>query len=266
MLQSLRAALRRIPGLVRLKRRVTWYMILRRTRGYRLMRVFARLYPQAFFIQIGANDGEQLDHLRHSILKGRWRGIMIEPVPYVFERLRQNYGHLSDRLTLESVAIAPAESRMPFWHLRKAEAGTAELPRWYDALGSFRKDVVLKHKEFIPDIEERLTSTQVPTLSFRSLCEKHGVEAVDLIQMDTEGYDFEIIKLIDFVRYRPVLLIYEHLHLDESTRQVCEAHLREQGYELFSEQMDTWCLDMRAKNERHQKLLQTWNRLALKPS
>lgn len=260
MLQSLRAALRRVPGLVRLKRRIAWHMILRRTRGYRLMRAFVRLYPQAFFIQIGANDGEQLDHLRHSILKGRWRGIMVEPVLYVFERLAQNYGHLNDRLILEPVAIAPEESQMPFWHLRKAEAGT-ELPRWYDALGSFRKDVVLKHKEFIPDIEERLTSTQVPTLSFQSLCEKHEVESVDLIQMDTEGYDFEVIKLIDFERYRPVLLIYEHLHLDESTRQLCEAHLRKHGYELFSEQMDTWCLDMRAVEERHQKLLRTWRQL-----
>ena len=49
----------------------------------------------------------------------------------------------------------------------------------------------------------------VPCLTFDSLVSKHGVTAVDLVQMDTEGYDFEIVKLIDLDRLRPRLIMYE---------------------------------------------------------
>ena len=44
-----------------------------------------------FFIQVGANDGITGDDLRKYILKYQWHGILVEPVPYVFDRLIKNY-------------------------------------------------------------------------------------------------------------------------------------------------------------------------------
>lgn len=238
------------------RRRLAYWQAVRRLKGPRVIRRFCRLYPQAFFIQIGSNDGEQLDHLRQAILNSNWQGVMIEPVPYVFRRLEKNYGGLK-RLRLVNVAIADRNGQMPFWHLRQAGDGES-LPQWYDALGSFRREVVLKHRDMLPDLEERIVCSEVPARTFSSLCDDMAVDQVDLIQMDTEGYDFEIIRNIDFARFRPRLVIYEHHHFDDETRQACESHMQTLGYDFFAEGMDTWCIDTRAADDRHRKLLDYW--------
>lgn len=251
--------LKRVPFLVRLVHKWRYVRGMRRLEGPRLMRRFARLFPEACFVQIGANDGDQLDHLQSAIVSSNWRGLMLEPVPYVFERLKDNYGHLQSRVALRNVAIGPSQGHMPFWHLQQDDA-SEDLPRWYDALGSFRKEVVLKHERYIPDIRQRLICTEVETITFDGLCEQEAVEAIDLIQMDTEGFDFEIIKLIDFDEYRPRLLIYEHHHFNEETKVECEQHMHARGYVLLREAMDTWCLDARARDDRQARLLAYWNR------
>src|SRR5947208_7530018 len=48
---------------------------------------FGDAHPEATFIQIGANEGHELDPLTGPIERRRWTGVMVEPVPYVFERL-----------------------------------------------------------------------------------------------------------------------------------------------------------------------------------
>ncbi|MGH9185268.1 MAG: hypothetical protein ACRD0U_05570, partial [Acidimicrobiales bacterium] len=73
------------------RERVRQRRLARSMAGRRLLRAFAAAYPAAFFIEIGSNDGEQFDHLKPFIRSRSWRGIMIEPVPYVFARLQRNY-------------------------------------------------------------------------------------------------------------------------------------------------------------------------------
>lgn len=258
-MNTLKALLKRVPYLVKVVRGVRYWSYVRRLHGPDIMRLFAQLFPHAIFVQVGSNDGDQLDHLQKAILSHDWHGVMVEPVPYVFGRLKANYGHLQSRVALRNIAIGPVEGATPFWHLRQDDTDE-DLPRWYDALGSFRKDIVLWHERFIPDIKDRLTCTEVNTQTFSGLCEREKIQQIDLVQMDTEGFDYEIIKLIDFERYRPRLLIYEHLHLDETTRRECEQRLLAAGYVLLREGMDTWCLDARDRDERQGRLLAHWRK------
>jgi FkbM family methyltransferase len=209
-----------------------------------LLETFAALRADVFFVQIGANDGEQQDPLRDLVLAHQWEGIMVEPVPYVFERLRANYGHLS-RLTLENCAIGAEDGELPFYHLPTAEDPDRQgLPSWFDGLGSLRKEVVLAHDRFIPDIAERLVETMVPALTFESLRRKHQIDRVDLLLTDTEGYDYEILRQIDFARIRPALIIYESEHLSDRDRAACLEQLHRCGYDTLDYGLDTWCLNV----------------------
>ncbi|MES2489436.1 MAG: FkbM family methyltransferase [Pseudomonadota bacterium] len=229
-----------------------------RFRSPRVVPEFARLYPNAFFIQIGSNDGDQLDPLKDAIRTKNWKGILIEPVPYVFEKLKKRLGS-NPRLTLENIAISKQAGVMPFYHLRNAEEQALDKPpRWYDALGSFSLDVVLKHENLIPDIKERVIVSNVNVTTFDDICRKNNVEKIDLIHIDTEGHDFEILKTIDFPRYRPKLVIYEHHHLNPVDRAAAQEYLRKSGYEVFEEILDTWCLDMSQPNSRERHLRSLW--------
>lgn len=216
--------------------------LLARMAGPRLLRAFGAVYPDAFFVEIGANDGAQYDHLREQIAERSWRGIMVEPVPYVFARLRENYDERAG-IALENAAVADRNGTMPFFHLAQAEPGErAGLPDWYDALGSFSRESVMSHGPQIPDIERRLVTIDVPTITFDSLLAKHGADHVDLVLVDTEGYDFEVLKTIDLARYRPRLVVYEHFNFDPEQREACRRHIRGFGYEVLEEGFDTFCV------------------------
>ena len=58
-----------------------------------------------FFIEIGANDGKMHDFVFKRVNKQHWRGILVEPVGYYFERLKAHYAG-NDHLILENAAIA----------------------------------------------------------------------------------------------------------------------------------------------------------------
>lgn len=252
--------LRRWAGVAR--RRV--HPVGNRTRalaGPALLDVFADLYPDAVFVEIGSNDGEQHDFLRAHILARNWTGVMVEPVPYVFARLLSNYGHV-DRVALENAAIADHDGVMPFFHLAEAsEADRALLPRWYDGIGSLSRGAVLGHAGKISDLERRLTRRDVQCLTFSSLCERHGLGNVDLLLIDTEGYDRELLRHVDFETYRPRLVIYEHFHLSPEDRAASRAELRAQGYSTMEEGFDTFCLRAGTPDE----LARAWSTLRPAP-
>jgi FkbM family methyltransferase len=203
----------------------------------RIVDAFAGAHPRASFVQVGSNDGVKFDPICLQIRTRPWTGIMVEPVPYLFARLEVHYGG-SRRLRLENSAIADHDGTRPFFFLAEAP-GADGLPDWYDALGSFHRDVVLSHRTHIPDIEDRLQVADVPCLTFESLCRKHGVEQIDLVHIDTEGYDYEVIKLIDLDRWRPAVLLYEHKHLSSDDRLACADHLERSGYAALSDDTDT---------------------------
>jgi FkbM family methyltransferase len=225
--------------------------------GPKLLEEFAKTHASARFIEIGAHDGAWRDQLRTFILTRGWKGVMVEPVPYVFDRLRRNYESI-EGVAVENAAISNADGHQPFYQLRQVHDPQREgLPSWYDAIGSLSRDTVLSHADLIPDIAERLVSTEVTCLTFESLCRKHGLDEIDFLMVDTEGHDWEVLQGVDFEEHRPRLLVYEHQHLNEEDRADCRSHLARHGYETREERWDTWCLHSSAD----ERLQRTWRRL-----
>jgi FkbM family methyltransferase len=228
--------------------------------GPRLLRAFADRYPEAVFVEVGSNDGEQHDHLRPFIVSRRWRGVMVEPVPYVFERLRRNYAHL-DRVALANVAVADIDGELPFFHLVEVEDPVAHgLPPWYDGTGSFSRGALLGHVHEIPDVGERIVERRVPSRTLATLCREHGLDHLDLLLIDTEGHDWEILRSVDLEQIHPRLVVYEHFHLGVDDRRACRARMEAAGYATMEEGFDTFCLDLAPADE----LTRAW--AALKPA
>src|SRR5438128_2009992 len=86
------------------------------------------------FIQVGSNNGKTGDPIYKYIKRGGWHGILIEPVPYLFEELKSNYKDVQG-LFFENNAIGLAEGESTFYRLKKNDS--FDLPEWYDQLGSF---------------------------------------------------------------------------------------------------------------------------------
>jgi FkbM family methyltransferase len=188
----------------------------------------ARGRKQVRFVNIGANDGLAGDSLREFIVTRHWSGILVEPVPFVFERLVRAYRGVPGTIC-ENAAIAEVSGTKTFWFVRK----NTTLPPGYDQVGSFDREQVLKHEHgLFPGVSAFLESCEVPCLALPDLLAKHQVQAVDVYVIDTEGYDAEIVKQIDLDRKPPALIVYEHDHVPEADRIACESRLRQAGYEL----------------------------------
>ena len=65
-------------------------------------------------------------------------------------------------MALVNAAVSARDGAVTFFHLRDAsEAERAQLPDWYDGVGSLSRDVVLSHAAQIPDVAERLVEREV---------------------------------------------------------------------------------------------------------
>lgn len=200
-----------------------------------LLNTLSRARRTVTFVQVGSNDADYGDPLREFILRDRWQGVMVEPVPYVFDRLRAKYGNRNE-LALLNVAIADAAGEKDFFYL---EESSDSLPPWYDQLGSFYRENIIKHREQIPDIEQRVRSIPVPCVTLRDLFRQQGVQRLDLFHVDAEGYDYEIIRQLAGTGILPTVVIYEHVHLSDSQREECKHILSGMSYHSFAEGPNT---------------------------
>jgi FkbM family methyltransferase len=182
--------------------------------------------PEVFFLQIGANDGVSGDPIRKYITQFHWRGILVEPLPKVFAKLIENYKS-EPQLLFENAAIAKCDGVAKLYTTNEQGIGSCQ--------ATLNQDILRKRVGYRAPIQE-LT---IPAMSIPTLISKHGIKRVDLAQIDTEGYDFEIIKLIDEAQLRPTVLHFEHVHLSGDERRQCFSFLRARGYRLIKERIDT---------------------------
>lgn len=199
-----------------------------------------------FFIQIGANDGSQGDFLHKYIDAYNLRGLLVEPQTDVFEKLKKTYQEY-EKLTFANVAISEETGVMPFYTVKK-ELHTDE--NYFDvtAISTFDKETFKKTvmKRVPHKIEDRGANidayadvTNIQAISFDELLKKYEVDHIDYLQTDCEGYDYEIIKTIDFKTVAPRAINFESKWLSDEDRMSCEKLLKDNGYSIFRHGNDT---------------------------
>jgi FkbM family methyltransferase len=186
------------------------------------------------FVSIGANDGVKNDHLKLFIDKFEWQGILIEPMPENFTKLQENFRDKKN-LKLENIGIAETEGIMDFYHLKDIRP---EEPDWYDQVGSFDKETFYKNIEVVPSLLDRVGIAKIPASRLDTVLERNGLRSVDLIMIDTEGYDYRILKTIDLSKISPKIIIFEYEWLTNYETKQAITQLTHAGYRTILNGMD----------------------------
>jgi FkbM family methyltransferase len=190
-------------------------------------------------VQIGSNDGISGDPIFHLIKKNKkWKALFVEPVPYLFEKLKSNY-KLAPRFIFENVAINDGSNEVFYWVKEDINQKIPNLPSWYDKLGSFNKEHILKYGDGI--LEPFIVETKVKGLTLKQLLERNKIDKIDLLHIDTEGYDWKILSQLNLDRYFPTIILFEHHHLSESEKEESIMFLKK-DYHLFQFSIDFLCL------------------------
>lgn len=187
-----------------------------------------------FFIQIGANDGKSVDPIYKFATEFGWSGVLVEPLPHVFELLKANYKD-HGKLKLLNAALSEKDGSRTMYTVRIDK----DTFKGAHAYSSFDRSVVARQTRWVPDIASRIEEISVRCISMETLLREAGANQVDLLQIDAEGYDFEILKMIDFARLRPTIICFEHAHLTKAQMNAAAALLRAQGYRMTRDNLDT---------------------------
>lgn len=198
-------------------------------------------------VQIGANDGMINDPLHKYIKRDGWKGVLLEPQEYLYERYLKPLHAYSPGITPICAALGPSDGGATLYTIAFTKL------RWATGLASFDRKTLqssfdngtvankcTKYGITLPDDKNLWISPQtVQIVSTRTLLRNHKIKKIDLLQIDTEGYDYEVIKLFDIDTTTPAAIIYEHHHLSEKDRLECLALLHRHGYQTKQYGADT---------------------------
>jgi len=190
------------------------------------------------FVQVGAHDGEMHDPLRKFILNNNWKGIFIEPQKDMLEKCQNNYQN-KDNLHFVNIAVHPTNSQIILYKV--------ESPKDYSHTGwaSINSD---RFKNTI--YKNNITEELIPAMHLMKVIKNYNINSVDLLQIDTEGFDSEVIKMFDFTSLQPALIQYEHVHISKKERLDTQSSISAYGYYLIEKKNDT--IAIRKENFNYQ--------------
>ena len=186
-----------------------------------------------YFIGIGANDGVTHDPLYPFIRDFGWRGIMVEPIPEAFAALEHNYAGFGG-VTVVNAAIGMEDGTGTIYTVGMS----TENAMMMSLHSSFSRDILLRGKRWHADLERHIIEREVLLMSFPTLLAKANGQAIDVLKIDTEGYDLEILKSVDFSCISPKLILAEHANLSRKDKIKMADILLHHGYRVSMTSLD----------------------------
>lgn len=197
-----------------------------------LVDAFSLLRPGSMFIQIGANDGLTHDPFREAILSRGWYGLLVEPQPEMFAKLRENYAG-NAMLDFENCAIGEKNGTLELW---RATNYTADPRGLATLISSFDRAWVEREVKAYGIASAIVAPLSVPVFTLARFLERRGLHKVDAFFVDTEGHDAIIVQQIfecftaRVLEYLPRVIVYEHS--GETDKAATGSLLAKCGYRL----------------------------------
>lgn len=189
-------------------------------------------------VQIGANDGITHDPIHKFIKRDNWSGVLLEPQKLVFDQFLKRIYRKHQNITTLNAAMGERDGEASIYKIGFSDS------RWATGLTTFDRPTLEKaftsghvqrkcEKEGsqVPDDKsQHIAEEKVEVISSDTIVAKYNLSKIDLLMIDTEGFDFEIIKLFKIEKHRPGLIIFEHSHLSEQDYTNCLDHLEDNSY------------------------------------
>jgi len=202
------------------------------------------------FLKIGANDGLMHDPLAELLLKDqRFEGILVEPIPFYAELLRKNFPD-GQRFKVVEAAITRSDKSCEVFYLDEEAASAAGKNVRTDLRGvaSLSRQHVENH---VPqDLHDIIRPQVVEGVSVQTLLARQRLDCLNLLQIDTEGADYEILQQFDFRKMRPEIVLFEQLNLNRTDKDASKQFMENHGYHVRKLETDYLCTLRRKETGR----------------
>ena len=171
------------------------------------------------FVEVGAFDGTHYSNVRRLHEKHGWTGLSIEPVGKNFSKLARSYQNTSVRCVQAAVSDQEGEvelnvsvyPHLPDWGSDVATLVGGDTARWTKKYGA------------------QWVKERVPAKRLTTILREQQMDDFDLLSVDAEGHDLEVLKSLDFARFRPQLIVVEY----GQKREAIVTFLTQQGYSIL---------------------------------
>ncbi len=155
---------------------------------------FFKNQKSGFFIEIGAFDGIEGSNCYHFEKFMNWQGIAIEASPLQFEKLKKNRN-----CKLMNVAVGYENKQVEFYEVSE---GFTQMSGINNQNFQNSLERIKKNSDSI------INKINIECKTFENLIPSD--QNIDLISIDIEGNEFEVLKSIDFDKYKIKVIILEN--------------------------------------------------------
>jgi FkbM family methyltransferase len=160
------------------------------------------------YLDIGANEPKYISNTFYFYERGS-RGVLIEPNPYLYKKLLRQRS--KDTIINAGVGLN-----------NQNEADFYLFPNKYNGLSTFSEKEALHWKNVGMKGLGKINYEKIikmPLVSINDILQKHFNEkAPNFISLDVEGLDLEILKSLNFEKWKPDIICVETLQYDDKQR------------------------------------------------
>ena len=178
-----------------------------------LLHTFFKGKTEGMFIELGALDGVLYSNTKFYEDTLGWKGILIEPVPRLFEMLQNN----RSRCEVHQLAICDQQGEVEFIG-EDAYAGSVH---------TYGKELMEARK-----MESKLSSQTYPVQAkpFHEIVDHKRIPKVDLLSVDVEGGEYEVLNTFDWDIDVSVVIYESSLKWKQEDLDRCQELMKEKGY------------------------------------
>jgi FkbM family methyltransferase len=171
-----------------------------------VIRFYSLMNKRISVLQVGACDGVTSDSIFPYIQAGAIDAYLIEPSSLNFKKLSEFHVGNSN-VTLINAAVADKDEKRIFYTIK--DEGRWKDNGWARQLASFYKEHLIRHKI----LESEIATEEVNCLTLKSVISRYSIKKLDVLLIDTEGYDGEIVKMAMAQGVHPTFVAFENAQL-----------------------------------------------------
>lgn len=184
--------------------------------GKAALRSFFGIGKPFVMINVGACDGVLFDDATPWLKRIRGsRAVLVEPIPYNYRRLRENYPD-TDRHIIEPLVIAREAGPINIKTFDEKALEAGDLPMEFVGCSSL-KDTNLVSGVYAfgqtdPNFDQfvsHLKNIETHAERLETVLERNHIERIDAFLVDCEGSDWDVFEQLDLERWRPGMIKIE---------------------------------------------------------
>ena len=160
---------------------------------------FFKKKKDGFVVDIGAADGVSNSNSRKLILDG-WSGLLVEPNPNNYNKLVNLYNE-NDKIKILNVGCSFENGNDLIFYVDQNDE--------FEQLSTFSLEQVQKCKEIYGC---EFVEKKIDVVKTSDIFSKNNISKINFLSVDTESFDYNVIKGIDFEKVEIDLICVEHLN------------------------------------------------------